>query len=85
MLYAKKDLEKNGFKTDTLGLIENDNGDISDADILLLPVPATRDNININCPLTQRKIPISLLQTVSEDTLILSGGLNLKKKISSII
>lgn len=80
MLYAKTDLEKNGFKTDTLGLIENDNADIFDADILLLPVPATRDNININCPLTQRKIPISLLQTVSEDTLILSGGLNLKRK-----
>ncbi len=77
MLFAKYYLETKGFETDTLGLIGGDCGDISAAEIILLPVPSTRDKVNINCPLTQRKVPIDFLKKAHTDTLILSGGLKL--------
>lgn len=80
MLFAKEDLEANGFKTDTLGLVEGDCGSISDAEVILLPVPATRDNLNINAPLTNKIIPLSILDKVNDNTLILSGGLNLNRQ-----
>ncbi len=79
MLFAKADLEAKGFITETLGLLDGDKGDINDADVLLLPVPATRDNININCPLSNKTIPLSILDLVDENKLILSGGLNLNR------
>ena len=77
MLFAKSYLESKGYETDTLGLIDDDCGDISAAEIILLPVPSTRDKVNINCPLTQRKVPIDFLKKAHTDTLILSGGLKL--------
>lgn len=79
MLYAKSYLETEGFETDTLGLINEDSGDIMKADIILLPVPSTRDNININCPLTHKIIPIDILKGVPENTFVLSGGLRLSR------
>ena len=51
------ELEKNGYTVDTLGLLENDNGDVSSSSFILLPVPTTKDGINIFAPLTNRKIP----------------------------
>lgn len=79
MLFAKSYLEIEGFETDTLGLLNGDAGEIEEADIILLPVPSTRDKVNINCPLTQRKIPIDSLNDIPESVLVLSGGLQLER------
>lgn len=79
MLFARKDLEEKGYETDTLGLLNGDCGNINWADILLLPVPASRDKININCPLTNRKIPLSIIDDFPDEKLIISGGLSLNR------
>ena len=42
-------LENMGYTVDTLGLKKDDNGKIEDANVVLLPVPTTRDKINIFC------------------------------------
>ena len=80
MLFAKSYLETEGFETDTLGLFADDSGDIKESDIILLPVPATRDKVNINCPLTQREIPIDFLNEAPKNAIILSGGLQLQRQ-----
>ncbi|MBR6510546.1 MAG: hypothetical protein IKT38_08075 [Clostridia bacterium] len=70
---AAKELEKNGYTVDTIGLYENDNGDISTSQFILLPVPTTKDKINIFAPLTNRKIPLSYVEeNAPKDTLVLS-------------
>ena len=56
--FAEKEFRDAGFETDTLGLHANDNGNIAKADIIVLPVPTTRDGENIFCPLTKRVIPL---------------------------
>ncbi|MBQ6825988.1 MAG: hypothetical protein IJP34_04950 [Clostridia bacterium] len=70
---AACELEKNGYTVDTLGLYENDNGDISTSEFILLPVPTTKDGLNIFAPLTDRKIPLSYIDEYApRDSLILS-------------
>ena len=63
---AACELEKNGYTVDTLGLYENDNGDISTSEFILLPVPTTKDGLNIFAPLTDRKIPLSYIVKIYE-------------------
>ena len=74
MIYACDYLRKNGYTTDTLGLYENDNGDIRKADIVILPVPVTRDTVNINCTLTGRLIPLEIIKNAKPDARIFGGG-----------
>lgn len=62
MRVAKKELEAKGFVVDTLGLFEGDNGDIETSDILLLPVPTTKDRVNVFAPLTGRIIPLEWVE-----------------------
>ena len=74
MLAARRELEKNGFFVDTMGLIEGDCGDITTADIILLPAPATRDRVSINCPLTKADIPLEILRGAKCNAKIFGGG-----------
>lgn len=71
--FAEKEFRKAGFETETLGLYENDNGNLSKADIIVLPVPTTRDGENVFCPLTKRVIPLESLNGVCKKTLIFSS------------
>lgn len=80
MLFAAEFFKEKGFFVDTLGLKNNDGGDISAADIIVLPVPITRDKVNINCPLTGRKIPIEAIENLPDDMRVFGGG---KLKISN--
>ncbi len=68
---AKQQLDKQNFQVDTLGLYPADNGKIEDSDIILLPVPTTRDNQTVYCPLSDRKIYLSDLRDRVTDQLIL--------------
>ena len=68
----KKELEKEGYLIDTLGLYPEDLGDINSSNIIILPVPTTKDGENVFCPLTDRKIPLEQIKNkVTKDQLIL--------------
>lgn len=72
ILYGK--LKEAGFTVDTVGLFEDDNGDMGSADIIILPIPVSRDKKNINCPLTDRVIPISHITENAGNKTVLGGG-----------
>lgn len=71
----KENLLEQGFRVDSLGLFENDAGDIASSDILILPVPTTRDFKTVYAPLTDRNIPLSLIsENTPKNPLILCCG-----------
>lgn len=74
MNIAKYELENMGYSVDSLGLTNGDNGDLNNADVILLPVPTTRDKVNIFCPQTDMIIPLSVLNELPQKPLILSCG-----------
>lgn len=74
MRSAKCELEGYGFLCDSIGLFEGDCGKAEGADALLFPAPLTRDGENVFCPLTGRKVPLSIADSARENALILSGG-----------
>ena len=72
LITVKNRLERGGFLVDTIGLFENDNGDISSSQIVVLPVPTTRDGVNVFTPLTGKIIPLSIVEkSLREDALVL--------------
>ena len=74
MNIALKELKKQGYNVDTLGLLNNDNGKIENACVVLLPVPTTRDGKNIFCPQSDKAIPLEYIEKANKNTLILSCG-----------
>lgn len=68
---AKRQLDKQNFYVDTLGLYPADNGKIEDSDIILLPVPTTKDSQTVYCPLSDRKIYLSEINEKVKNQLIL--------------
>ena len=78
MNVAIDELKKSGYKVDSLGLTKNDCGKICDADVILLPVPTTRDGINIFCPQSDKIIPLDYINEAKESALILSCGYTFK-------
>lgn len=79
----KSRLSSDGYKTDSLGLFENDNGSIENADVIILPVPTTKDKENIFTPLTHRKIPLSeIYEKTDKNQLILSCNYSFEGKNS---
>ncbi len=69
----KKDLITKGYTVDTIGLFEDDYADITSSDIIIFPVPTTKDGEFVFCPLTHRKLNLSeLAEKISSDQLILS-------------
>ncbi|MBR2039777.1 MAG: hypothetical protein IJ948_00110 [Clostridia bacterium] len=80
LITVKSRLENMGFSVDTLGLFENDKADISSSEVLVLPVPTTRDGINVYTPLTGREIPLKDIEnSVSPDTTLLCCNYEFKK------
>lgn len=74
MNIAFTELKNQGYSVDSLGLIDDDNGKIDNADIVLLPVPTTRDGKNIFCPQSNKVIPLEIVNSAPRDSLILSCG-----------
>ncbi len=69
---VKNTLEKAGFTVDTVGLFQGDKGNISTSKIVVLPVPTTRDGVNVNTPLTGKIIPLSEVEeALGSDTTVL--------------
>ena len=74
MIFAADALKKEGYTVDTLGLFEGDGGRTENADIIVLPVPVTRDTVNINCSMTGRTIPLDKLYSLPEKAAVYGGG-----------
>ncbi len=74
MNIALDELKSQGYTVNSLGLIDNDNGKIEDADVILLPVPTTRDGKNIFCPQTNKIIPLDFVKSANKNALVLSCG-----------
>ena len=74
MLYTKEALERRGHTVKTLGLLEGDGKDIHGADAVILPVPLTRDSVNINCALTGKTIPVEALGKLTGGAKVFGGG-----------
>ena len=68
---AKKQLDKENFLVETLGLYPDDNGVIENADVILLPVPTTKDGQTVFSPLTNRKIFLDEIGRRTQNQLIL--------------
>lgn len=77
---VKHHLEKQNFFVNTLGLYPDDKGDIALSDIVILPVPTTRDGKNIFTPLTNRIIPLEEIYNKTGDQLILCCNYNFKNR-----
>lgn len=67
-------LKDNGIPVSTLGLYENDGANIGEADVIIFPVPTTRDKKTVFCPLTNAIIPLDIVKKAKKDALILSGN-----------
>ncbi len=74
MNVALNELKNMGYTVDSLGLIDGDNGSLSKADVILLPVPTTRDGKNIFCPQANTTIPLDALNKLPQKPLVLSCG-----------
>ncbi len=68
---VKHHLENQNFFVDTLGLYPDDKGNIALSDIIILPVPTSRDGQTVFTPLTNRIIPLSEVYEKTRDQLIL--------------
>lgn len=77
---VKHSLEKQNFFVNTLGLYPDDKADISISDIIILPVPTTRDNTTVFTPLTGRIIPLSEIYDKTRDQLILCCNYNFENR-----
>lgn len=77
----KANLEKNGYTVDSLGLYKNDDGDITSSQIIVLPVPTTKDGNMVFAPLTGRSIPINYItENTTRDQLILCCNYSFKNR-----
>lgn len=74
MYIAMDELKNSGYKVDSLGLFKDDNGKIEMADIVLFPVPTTRDKKTVFCPQSDRTIPLDIAEKAKPNALILSCG-----------
>ncbi len=77
---VKHYLEKQNFFVNTLGLYPDDKGDISLSDIIVLPVPTTRNGETVFTPLTNRIIPLSEIYGRTDNQLILCCNYNFEKR-----
>ena len=71
---AYNELKKQGFNVETKGLFTGDKGEISDCDVILLPVPTSKDKKTVFCPLTDEIIPLSDIVKQAEKRLVISCG-----------
>lgn len=74
MNIAKYELENYGYTVKTLGLTKNDDGTPEEADVILLPVPTTRDGKTVFCPQSNKKVLLEDIEKAKKETLVLSCG-----------
>lgn len=76
---AVKELTLKGFKVNTVGLFDGEDGNIN-GDVLLLPVPTTKDGETVFAPFSQRKIYLSEVADKADNRLMLTCNYTFKDK-----
>lgn len=77
----KNELSKKGYAVDSLGLFTDDLGDYKSSDIVIFPVPTTKDGKTVFCPLTDRKLLLTeIAENISPHQLILSCNYTFENK-----
>ena len=76
---AVKELSKIGFEVNTVGLYDDEDGSIS-GDVLLLPVPTTKDGETVFAPFARGKIYLSQVAEKADDRLMLTCNYTFKDK-----
>ncbi len=79
-VFAMKELKSRGFSVSSYGLSKDDFGEISEFDVIVLPVPTTKDRQTVFCPLSGKKILLSQIEKKAKDRLIISCGYSFKNK-----
>ncbi len=80
LMTVKNRLEEKGFTVDSIGLFSKDNGNIATSKILILPVPTTKDGVNVFAPLTGKIIPLEGIENViTSDTKVFCCNYSFKK------
>ena len=69
---AVKVLCEKGFTVNTIGLYDDESGNIADGDALLLPVPTTKDGETVFAPFAKHKIYLSEVADKADNRLILT-------------
>lgn len=78
---VKNHLERVGYQVDSLGLFEDDTADLTTSKVIVLPVPTTKDGVNVYTPLTNKKIPLSMIEErVTDEQMILCCNYLFSKK-----
>ncbi len=81
MKKVKESLIKEGYSVDTLGLYENDIAAIHTSQVIVFPVPTTKDTKTVFTPLTNRKILLSeISEEINSEQLVLSCNYNFENK-----
>ncbi len=79
----KNSLSDAGYTVDTIGLYENDSGDIKSSQVVIFPVPTTKDGVTVFTPLTNRIIKLSAIaEILSKEQLILCCNYSFQNKNS---
>lgn len=73
MIYAFEEFKNQGFSVSSYGLFQADDGRIEDNDIIILPVPVTRDKLNVNCPITNKTIVLKEVLEKGQNKMIFGG------------
>jgi len=71
---ALREVKNQGYFAQSRGLIENSKEKIEDYDVLVLPVPSTKDKKTVYCPLTDDIITLDEIRNKGQNKLILSCG-----------
>ena len=77
---AVKVLCEKGFTVNTIGLYDDESGDIADGDALLLPVPTTKDGETVFAPFAKHKIYLSEVADKADNRLILTCNYSFRGK-----
>ena len=79
----KNSLSDSGYSVDTLGLYDDDTADLKTSQIVVFPVPTTKDGVTVFTPLTNRKILLEeIAESLSKDQLILCCNYSFPNKNS---
>ena len=77
----KNFLKNKGFFVETSGLFENDNGNYKNSDVIILPVPTTKDKRTVFTPLTDKKIYLDeICNNAKDNALILTCNYSVPQK-----
>lgn len=77
---AVKVLCEKGFTVNTIGLYDDESGNIADGDALLLPVPTTKDGETVFAPFAKHKIYLSEVADKADNRLILTCNYSFRGK-----